>query len=58
MECRGITPMNDQEKFVEKRDGWVKEKILVVTPDQMARLSNKEHEAVVSIGKKLYEGKK
>lgn len=50
--------MNDQEKFVEKRDGWVKEKILVVTPDQMARLSNKEHEAVVSIGKKLYEGKK
>jgi len=55
-ECRTQTPMSDDEKFKEKREGWVKDRILVVTPNQMAKLSNKEHEAVVSIGKKLYEG--
>lgn len=55
IECRTQTPMSDEEKFKEKRDGWVKEKILVVTPNQMCMLSNKEHEAVVNIGRKLYE---
>lgn len=56
LECRTATPMSEDEKFNEKRDGWIKERILVVTPIQMAKLSNKEHEAVVSIGKKLYGG--
>jgi hypothetical protein len=51
------SPMNDGELFNKKRIAWVEESILVVTPEQMAKLGNKEHEVIINVGNKLYKGK-
>jgi hypothetical protein len=48
-------PLSKLVLFEKKQKAWKEDRILVVTPEQMTTLSNKEHEAVVSIGKKLYE---
>lgn len=52
-----ISPMSDDELFNKKRDAWVKENILVITPEQLCKLSNREHEVVIGIGNRLYKGK-
>lgn len=37
-----------------KSEAWNEEKILVLTPEQMIHLSNKEHAVIVDIGNRLY----
>lgn len=47
-------PLSEIEIFNKKREGWRKEETLVVTKRQREKLSMLEHDAVISIGNKLY----
>jgi hypothetical protein len=47
-------PLSEKELFTKKRNGWINEGILVVTKKQRDKLSLSEHDAIMSIGKKLY----
>jgi len=52
---QGKTPMNTEELLRKKRIAWEDKVALVVTFKQMAKLGNREFEACMNIGKRLYE---
>jgi len=47
--------MNTEELLRKKRIAWQDKVALVVTFEQMAKLGNREFEACMNIGKRLYE---
>lgn len=47
-------PLSEEELFNKKKRGWQDERTLVVTKRQRETLSMSEHDAVISIGEKLY----
>jgi hypothetical protein len=57
LKLQPASPMNDSELYHKKRQAWLEESILVITPEQMAKLGNREHEVLVNVGNKLYKGK-
>ena len=52
------TPMNKEELNAKKREAYEVHDILVVTPEQRAKLPNKIVEAIVQAGNILYGGKR
>lgn len=55
---QATTPMNAEELNAKKREAYEVHNILVVTPEQRAKLPNKIVEAIVQAGNILYGGKR
>lgn len=50
------TPMSDDELLKKKAQAWHEKVALVVTFEQLSKLSNREYEVCLNIGNKLYGG--
>ena len=51
-----MSAMSDDELLAKKTLAWREKVALVITFEQMAKLSNREYETCMGIGRKLYEG--
>jgi len=50
--------MSEDELYRKKREAWLDEKILVVTPEQRTKLRNKQLEIINEVGNILYGEKR